>query len=222
MVKTLDCFPKHSKKVIIPTRKDICEVLEPLRVQLLNSVLPLEETIQLFGQWLGEHFRVNVRQAAAKEVDLDDININAYYDPELDYAKKAPIELILVHHPLADSFYIDDEFLQRVSIRIADSLIHEMIHMRQYRSRGWEHYYDYSVSDDSIESTQVYLADPDEIDAYSYNIAAELTSVAKLQHLKTLRIEDSINLWVYLQTFNKDTKHPVLKRLLKKVYKNLT
>jgi len=69
------------------------------------------------------------------------------------------------------------------------------------------------------------LSDPDEIDAYAFNIAQELkvhpNPVQKLNQIKDIKLEDSINLWAYVQTFDKNPDHPVIKRLLKKIYKNL-
>ena len=43
----------------------------------------------------------------------------------------------------------------------------------------------------------------------------------KLNQIKDIKLEDSINLWAYVQTFDKNPDHPVIKRLLKKIYKNL-
>jgi hypothetical protein len=70
------------------------------------------------------------------------------------------------------------------------------------------------------------LSDPDEIDAYAYNIATELREhpnpLSKIRNPAAVSVNDSINLWAYIQAFSKDLNNPVVKKLLKKVYKNLT
>jgi hypothetical protein len=43
----------------------------------------------------------------------------------------------------------------------------------------------------------------------------------KLNKFKEISIEDSINLWSYVNAFEKNTNHPVIRRLIKKVYKSL-
>jgi hypothetical protein len=77
-----------------------------------------------------------------------------------------------------------------------------------------------------IDENLSYLSDLDEIDAYAYNIATELKEhpnpLSKLDNPAAVSVNDSINLWAYLQAFSKDLKNPAIKRLLKKVYKHLT
>ena len=83
---------------------------------------------------------------------------------------------------------------------------------------------DQKVDDELLES-QLYLGDYNEVDAYAHNIAAELLDLpdyrAKLSTPSTIATTESVNLWAYMQAFSKDFSHPVLKRLLKKIYKHL-
>jgi hypothetical protein len=69
------------------------------------------------------------------------------------------------------------------------------------------------------------LSDPDEIDAYAHNIATELREhpnpLSKLTNPASVSVNDNINLWAYVQAFNKDITHPTIKHLLKKIYKLL-
>ena len=57
---------------------------------------------------------------------------------------------------------------------------------------------------------QKYLGERDEIDAYSYDVAIEVN---------TYGWENSQTLKIYRKQFQ--STHPVMKRLLKKTYKNL-
>ena len=103
--------------------------------------------------------------------------------------------------------------------------------MSQFRARDFLEVerIEYSdIEEDEEEDERGYLSSPDEINAYAYNIANELLEknalpvvLQKLNRLKDISIEDSLNLWAYVNAFEKNTNHPVLKRLIKKVYKSL-
>jgi hypothetical protein len=107
--------------------------------------------------------------------------------------------------------------------------------MQQFRARDfleverWEFGGEsYEEEYDEDEENRWYLSSPDEINAYAYNIANELLDrnsytqvIEKLNKVRDIAIEDSVNLWAYVNAFSKDVNHPVLKRLIKKVYKSL-
>lgn len=87
----------------------------------------------------------------------------------------------------------------------------------------------YTCVEDEMLEAQLYLGSTDEIYAYAYNIAHELldkadlqTCLKKLEAPSKIKIEDSINLYAYVNTFSKDVEHPVLKRLIKRIYQTLT
>jgi hypothetical protein len=197
-------------------------LMEPLKNELLSIPRTKFEVSQIIGKLISEKFRIDVIQADAQEVDVGDINFTAEYDCEKDSMNRPCIELYIVYSPLDDMVLFDQELFDTVTKRLCDSISHEQIHQRQCRSRYWEDFYDVDTDD-----TVAYLSNKDEIDAYSYNIANELLDsldyqkvLTLLQEPSTISIEHSVNLWTYLETF-KDTNHPVIKRLLKKVIKHL-
>jgi hypothetical protein len=193
---------------------------------LANQVYQLDEFVYTLGIYLGKKFRVEVMHAHALEVDVGNININAYYDQDLDERRKRSIELVIVTNPADTHYILDRDEVRSLIVKVADSLAHELIHMRQARAR---HFIDVDLPkrqfrkyDEAIQ----YLADPNEIDAYAYNIATELRDhpnpISKLSSVGSIQISDSVNLWAYWNTFRADANNPVLKKLFKKIYKNLT
>jgi hypothetical protein len=98
--------------------------------------------------------------------------------------------------------------------------------MYQARARNFLYVEHQARRNIQIDENLVYLSDPDEIDAYAYNIATELhehpTPLSRITNPAAVSVNDSINLWAYIQALSKDLKNPVVKKLLKKVYKNLT
>ena len=112
-----------------------------------------------------------------------------------------------------------------------------MIHMRQYRSRSFVRQRDYKTKDKEpdVKRAKEYLGNDDEIEAFAKNISAELlrkrdkeTAIDLLRKVtQTAGLKDELgyllspNLLGYLAVWGFDTKHPVIKKLLKKVYNNI-
>ena len=230
-IKKFNCCPKLTKPVIIPTRKEVLDILEDIKPKIVNQFLSVDELVQDLGVFIGQRFNIDVKHAEPGQVDQNDIELNGYYDGGLDEVGDTAIEVYLITNPMQDVIIIDAEQFEIIARKIADTLSHEVIHMSQFRARDFLEVerIEYSdIEEDEEEDERGYLSSPDEINAYAYNIANELLEknalpvvLQKLNRLKDISIEDSLNLWAYVNAFEKNTNHPVLKRLIKKVYKSL-
>lgn len=234
-IKKFNCCPKLDRPVIVPTRKEILEIFDEIKPSIVNQFYSVDELIQDLGVFIGSRFNIDVKHAEASQVDQNDIDLNGFYDGGLDEAGDTAIEIYLVTNPMQDVMIIDESQFDIIVRRIADTLSHEVIHMRQARARDfleverWE--FSYTDEDEEYseeEENRWYLSSPDEINAYAYNIANELLDrhdlpivMEKLNNIKNISIEDSLNLWAYVNTFSKDASHPVMKRLIKRVYKTI-
>lgn len=218
--------------MIIPTRKEVLDILEDIKPKIVNQFLSVDELVQDLGVFIGQRFNIDVKHAESGQVDQNDIELNGYYDGGLDEVGDTAIEVYLITNPMQDVIIIDAEQFGIISRKIADTLSHEVIHMSQFRARDFLEVerieYSADTEEDEEEDERWYLSSPDEINAYAYNIANELLEkndlpivLQKLNKLKDISIEDSLNLWAYVNAFEKNTNHPVLKRLIKKVYKSL-
>jgi hypothetical protein len=229
-LKKFNCNPKLNKPVIIPDRNELLYILEEMRQYTVGQFLTGEEIVMGMAEFVGERFRVDVSHAESPEVEQNDIDFNAYYDSGLDEFGDVSIEIYFITNPYNEFIILDNEGFDVIVRRLADSIIHEMIHMKQSRSRDFLEVDDMAytqVEDERLEA-MLYLGNADEIYAYAHNIAYELldkgdlkTCLKKLETPSKLKLEDSSNLWAYLHTFYNDPDHPVIKRLIKRVYKNL-
>jgi len=158
----------------------------------------------------------------------NELDANGVYDSEDDERGKISISLYLINNPADRTLLWDQETFDRVAKRIADCLIHELTHLHQSRAR---HFLNVSTHhtgrETEEEEAQTYLSEFDEIDAYARNIAGELSDLDDtvdlhkcLEHPSGISLNVSPNLWGYITAFKKDLNHPVIKRLLKKIYKN--
>lgn len=210
----------------MPTREQVHTICNDLKSEIVDHVFSVDDLVKQIGNFVARRFRVSVLHAQAWQVEPTELNINAFYDPERDERQRPSIELILVTNPNDSHLILDTDLWDLWVNRLADSLAHELIHMRQARARDFLYVEHQARRNIQTDENLVYLSDPDEIDAYAYNIATELREhsnpLSKILNPAAVSVNDSINLWAYIQAFSKDISHPVVKKLLKKIYKLLT
>lgn len=177
----------------------------------------------------------DITHVSMKQVDgitKGDMNASAFYEQDLDEEGKIPFEIEL---------YFSKEDDQPMTITNPDPLInkviemlkHEFLHQKQARARDFE---EPTMGKDKKDTNYEYMSRPDEIEAYAMNIADELVKKADkdgaLELLrmanKTAQFKDKMgnllspNLFAYMAMWDFNSKHPVIKRLLKKIYQYIT
>jgi len=160
--------------------------------------------------------------------------MNAAYDPIDDQDGLDHFEIDLIFSKEDNTIAFSPNGVENIKDRIVDVLEHELIHKNQYRGRGFKKQREFKPKkglSDKITKTRQYLGNDDEIEAYAKNIASELVRKSdKKTALTLLRMAGktaqyrekknllSPNLFGYFAAFDFDTNHPVLKKLLKKIW----
>jgi hypothetical protein len=169
-----------------------------------------------------------VRTAQLKEGEL---TISAHYDPDLDEEGDTAVFITLVFSQEGPASYTWSDNNKKYFLnKLKDALKHEVLHMKQFRDRGFHSGSDGYVADKGSEIE--YMSRPDEIEAYAMNIGDEfIRKVGKDGAIDLLRMAKktaqfktkvgqflSPDLLAYFALFKWDTNHPVIKRLIKKIY----
>jgi len=175
---------------------------------------------------------VKVAKRQDQKVAFDWVYVGGTYYSDLDEEHRPCIELVFVYNSFQDTINIPRNRYRRMCYIMADTILHELMHMRQYRRRKFKVLPDYASTAEKTEKRQEqsYLGNSDEIDAYGFNIACELLDKFKndtdlvIQYLnedqKGLRRRH--NSWrMYLKAFDHDHEHPIIRRTKKKVIKYL-
>lgn len=157
--------------------------------------------------------------------------VGGSYDSVQDkYGSDRFIEVVLSYHPKDYEVRITEYRWTRICAVFADTILHEMIHMRQYRSRnfkdipGYEstaHYYKQRVD-------QEYYGHRDEMGAFSFNIACEMIDRfgnkprAICFYMDTIPKRHKRSTFAkFLATFDWDHDHIKVKQMKRKVLKQL-
>ena len=216
-------------------RKEIEASIQPfLNFLLSGKEIPLKSIAKKLEQATKSIGVDEVNILQSKNVEVGDMNMNAAYDPIDDKDGLDHFELDLIFSKEDKTIAFSPEGVENIKHRIVDVLEHELIHKNQYRGRGFKKQREFKPKkglSDKIKKTRQYLGNDDEIEAYAKNIASELirksdkeTALTLLRMAgKTAQYREkknllSPNLFGYFAAFDFDTNHPVIKKLLKKIW----
>lgn len=159
------------------------------------------------------------------------VYIGGCYYALWDQENKPPIEVHFHYYPEDSYIALSAAKWKRVSTLFADTVLHELIHMRQYRSRNFTESLDYdSDCPDKVQrQQQAYYGNQDELEAFGFNIACELVSRFNndkskiLECIKNNQIHCAKHstMMNYLIAFDFDYDHPVIKKLKRIITKSI-
>lgn len=213
-------------------RDSIYDFMILLQPKLVKKQLDIKEFHKILSNHLKKHIPVRVKKSFNYLVEENTVWIGGTYYSDYDMDKNKCIEIIFEYNILSDKICISTHNYKRVCRAVADTLLHEIIHMRQYRRRKFKSLPDYASNADkiSLRKEQSYLGCSDEIDAYGFNIACELYDKFDGKFNKIINYLNEnqkgknrrSNSWrIYLKAFQHDHSHPIIKRVKKKVVRYL-
>lgn len=175
---------------------------------------------------------VSVTSCRKKMVQTNEIYVGGFYYSERDQDGLPPIEINLAYCPKQTHIDLIQDQLSKICTLMADVVLHEIIHLKQYRHRDFSDITCYiSKAEDPEQRTQQeYLGDRDEVEAYAFNIACELWDRFGNNITRSTRWLDS-DKWVsspmsqmhqYMIVFDGDHNHPVIQKLKKHTRRYLT
>lgn len=176
---------------------------------------------------------VHVKTSYDKETSKNSVWVGGLYYAVPDKIGKTAITVLLQFNPSnKKQLLINSYNFRRMCWSVADTILHEIIHMRQYRRRSFKDipgFYS-TANSGKKRAEQVYLGHDDEIDAYSFNIACQLidrfnyNEKAIVNYLNSDlndKRKKSNGFKTYLEAFDHNHKHIVIKKLKKKVMRYL-
>jgi hypothetical protein len=213
-------------------RGTIISFMLSLAPTIVNNNLTMAQFHNKITNHLKKLVPVRFRKQGNFKVKSNSVWIGGTYYSDWDEDKKKCIELVF-EYPLFDDYIcIKAKKYKNMCYVIADTLLHELIHMRQYRRRKFKIIPDYNstANKTEIRLEQSYLGCLDEIDAYGFNISCELIDKFKgnetdiinylNENQKGKRRRHSC--WImYLKAFEHDHNHPIIHRLKKKIVRYL-
>jgi hypothetical protein len=213
-------------------RASIMAGLLNLAHRLTEQTITVYEFHKIITNYLKKTYPIKVSMDWDEKVKSHGVLVGGTYYSDYDEDDKKCIELNFIYHPVYEDIKITKRRYKGICSVIADTLLHEIIHMRQYRRRDFKSLPNYSSSAAStkLKEEQEYLGCTDEVDAYGFNIACELLAKFKGDQKQVIKYlgrnikhtrEDGGSWKMYLKAFEHNHKHEIIKRLQKKVIRYL-
>lgn len=202
------------------------------KYNLQGDLIPVTSYHKRLSRCIRSLAPIIVKAHFTPNVPKNEIVIGGSYCSDADQVGKKSITIDCYYAKKYKNISITSSKLFNLACLISDVILHEIIHMKQYRKRNFQVIPTYisTVKQNHLREEQNYLGHKDEIDAYSFNIACELLIKFKDDNLRIIdfldgKIRCHTNkmpcLRLYIKTFKNDWNHPVMVRLKKQIKKNL-
>ena len=209
-------------------RKALVEHFFSLYPEIEGKTYPIHQFHTKLSRHIKKLVPVRIAKLRSSKVDSGWIWVGGVYYSNKDQDRRQCIELNFSYNLFDDEITISRRRFLRMCYTAADTLLHEIMHMRQYRRRKFKVLPDYAstAAREAKRREQEYLGNSDEMDAYSFNIACEILDKFGNNTKRAINYlnEDQKghrrrhSCWImYLKAFDYDHKHPIVQRVKSKV-----
>jgi hypothetical protein len=208
-------------------RESITSMILLVKDEVVNQPLSLDRFHTILTRHIKKWMPIRSRKSKEPQVTPTYIFVGGMYHTDYDKNRQKSIELCMAYSTKDSQICITARRFNRLCGRIADVILHEVIHMRQARKRKFKNLPGYNSTAESTKQRveQEYLGDPDEIDAYAFNMACELNEKFNGDMNQIVKYFDEpqrgkrrcYDTWrYYLKAFNWDSDHRVCRRIKKR------
>jgi hypothetical protein len=213
-------------------RDTLYSMLYELKPEIVDRRLPIGEITKLMSKHIKTHLPIKVVSYKHKPVTKGQIWIGGAYYSELDKAdKKRFIEIEFAVPADAQTMKTSLYRWDRICTLFADTMLHEIIHTRQYRARNFKDIpgYESTAYYAKDRAWQEYYGDRDEMGAHSFNIAQDMLDKFGWD-LKAIKeyLDSSIpkrvrpNGWGrFMKSFDYNHEHPKVRQMKRKIMTQL-
>lgn len=158
-------------------RDTLYSMLYSLKPEIVDKRLPISEITGIVSKHIKAHLPIKIRSHRHRPVKKGEVWIGgAYYSDDDKQGKKRFIEIELAFPTTADTMKTSLYRWERVCTLFADTILHEIIHIRQYRARNFKDIpgYESTAYYAKDRAWQEYYGHRDEMGAHSFNLAQDM------------------------------------------------
>ena len=212
-------------------RASLYSMMYRLRSSIVDQELSVKDLQQLLSSHIKYYLPVRVRMDSDPTHEAGLVYIGGAYYADHDVEGRRQIEVVFSYQDTDAVIKVNDNRWRRMCALFADTILHEIIHMRQYRTREFKLIPGYESTAYSAKhrKEQEYYGHPDEMGALRFNIACELydkfgddfsAATAYLDSSLPKRTKKSCY-YKYLKAFDNNQNHSIIRSLKKKILRNL-
>ena len=158
-------------------RDTLYSMLYSLKPEIVDRRLPISEITGIVSKHIKAHLPIKIRSHRHRPVKKGEVWIGgAYYSDDDKQGKKRFIEIELAFPTTADTMKTSLYRWERMCTLFADTILHEIIHIRQYRARNFKDIpgYESTAYYAKDRAWQEYYGHRDEMGAHSFNLAQDM------------------------------------------------
>jgi hypothetical protein len=213
-------------------RETLYSMLHQLKSELVDRRLPIDEINSLMSQHIKRHLPIKFKSSRYKPVKKGEIWVGGAYYSDLDKAgRKRFIEIEMVYPQNISTMKMSIYRWERVCQLFADTVLHEVIHTRQYRARNFKSIpgYQSTAYYARTRKEQEYYGDRDEMGAHAFNLAQDMIDKFGFDPKAVKTYLDSNvpkrvrpNGWGrFMKAFEYDHNHPKVRQMKRKIMNQL-
>ena len=212
-------------------RNNLYTMLYELKPYVVGHRLAIKDLQKLLSAHIKWHLpiKVTLKRDPSHEKGLVYIG-GAYYSGN-DIENRRHVEITFSHKDTDATIKLSDSRWDRMCRLFADTILHEIIHIRQYRTRAFKDIpgYESTAYYAKDRKEQEYYGHKDEMGAFSFNIACELydkfgndfDAAKKYLDSNLAKRAKKSSYHKYLKVFEWNHNHPVIRSMKKKIIRNL-
>lgn len=212
-------------------RENLCTMLYELKPYIVGKSLTIKDLQKLLSDHIKWHLPIRVTLKRDASHDKGVVYIGGAYYAQYDIEDYRQIEIAFSYNTSSNRIKLSDTRWNRMCLLFADTILHEVIHMRQYRTRRFKDIpgYESTAYYARDRKEQEYYGHPDEMGAFSFNIACEIydkfgddfDAAKKYLDSNLAKRAKKSTYHKYLKVFDWNHNHPVIRSMKKKIIRNL-
>lgn len=213
-------------------RNNLFSMLNRVGKEIIGKKLEISVLHSILAKHIKQHLplKVKYRRDMTQEPGLLYMG-GAYYS---DYDRQGftrHIEIVLSYYTFDEYLVVKKKRWERFCSLFADTILHEIIHMRQYRTRNFKSIpgYESTAYLAKQRRDQEYYGDKDEMGAYSFNIACELVdrfgtdvdAIKRYLDSNDVKRHRRSTYHRYLRTFDWNHNHKIVRNIKRKIIQQI-
>jgi hypothetical protein len=212
-------------------RENLYTMMYELKSLIVDKRLAIKDLQKLLSAHIKWHLPIKVTLKRDISHEKGVVYIGGAYYSSYDIDDRRHVEIVFSYRNTDSKIKLSETRWDRMCRLFADTMLHEIIHVRQYRTRSFKDIpgYESTAYYARDRREQEYYGHKDEMGAFSFNIACELYDKfgdnfdAAKHYLDTnLAKRAKKTCWhKYMKTFDWNHNHPVIRAMKKKIIRNL-
>jgi hypothetical protein len=202
-----------------------------LNSEIVDKDLSPSQIQKRINRHVKAHLPIKIKKCIYTPTTKGFVFLGGVYYSNLDKQGKPAIEVNFNYNPTDSKLRLTQYRFKRMAVRFADVMLHEIVHMRQFRARNFKDIPGYKSTAEYTKERkqQEYYGDRDEMGAHAFNTACELldrfgydiTTIGQYLDSNESKKHKNSTWSCYLKTFDYNHDHTIIRRMKNLIMRQL-